>query len=164
MLFGYDDETQKFWVSDRDNHDDPICVTKGFINQDVHLVDYDEIAKARSSSYKPFPANNKYLTFDFSGYQAVDQTMIRDAIKETCDHMLNPPAQLLGINGIQKFSKEILKWKQFNTGKMKSAGMTNYFQIHKDGGTGGGIFRKMYGEFLIEAAPIMKNENLLTLG
>lgn len=78
--------------------------------------------------------------------------------------MLNPPAQLLGINGIKKFSKEILKWKQFSTSKLKTAGITNYFQINKDGGTGGGIFRKMYGEFLIEVAPIVNNECLFTLG
>lgn len=164
VLFGYDDSTQKFWLSDRDNHDYSIRVPKGQINQDYHLVNYDEIEKARSSSYRPFPANNKFLTFDFSGYKAVDKTIIQSAIKETCEIMLNPPAQLLGINGIKKFSKEILKWKHFSTNKLKTAGVTNYFQINKDGGTGGGIFRKMYGEFLIEVAPIVRNECLFTLG
>lgn len=78
--------------------------------------------------------------------------------------MLNPPAQLLGMNGIKKFSKEILKWEQFSTSKLKIAGITNYFQINQDGGTGGGIFRKMYGEFLIEVASIVKKEYLVTLG
>lgn len=164
VLFGYDDSAQKFWLSDRDNHDYPIRVPKGQINQDYHLVGYNEIEKARSSSYRPFPANNKFLTFDFSGYKAVDKTVIQDAIKETCEIMLNPPAQLLGIKGIKKMSKEILKWEKFNTSKLKTAGVTNYFQINKDGGTGGGIFRKMYGEFLIEVAPIVKNERLFTLG
>lgn len=164
VLFGYDDSTQKFWLSDRDNHDYPIRVPKGQIKQDYHIVDYKEIEKARSSAYRPFPANNKYLIFDFNGYKKVDKTMIQDAIKETCESMLNPPAQLIGINGIKKFSKEILKWKQFHTNKLKTAGITNYFQINKDGGTGGGIFRKMYGEFLIEVAPIVKNESLSTIG
>lgn len=164
VLFGYDDSTQKFWLSDRDNHDYPIRVPNGQINQDYHLVDYNEIEKARSSSYRPFPANNKFLTFDFRGYRPIDKLIIQSAIKETCEVMLNPPAQLLGINGIKKFSKEILKWKQFSTSKLKTAGVTNYFQINKDGGTGGGIFRKMYGEFLIEAAPIVKNECLFALG
>lgn len=164
VLFGYDDSTQKFWLSDRDNHDYPIRVPKGQINQDYHLVDYNEIEKARNSSYRPFPANNKFLTFDFKGYRPVDKIVIQSAIKETCKIMLNPPAQLLGINGIKKFSKEILKWKQFSTSKLKTAGVTNYFQINKDGGTGGGIFRKMYGEFLIEVAPIVNNEYLFTLG
>lgn len=164
VLFGYDDSTQKFWLSDRDNHDYPVRIPKGQINQDYHLVDYNEIEKARSSSYRPFPANNRFLAFDFTGYKEIDETMIQTAIKETCEIMLNPPAQLLGINGIKKFSKEILKWKNFNASKLKIAGITNYFQINQDGGTGGGIFRKMYGEFLIETAPIVKNECLVTLG
>lgn len=164
VLFGYDESIQKFWLSDRDNHDYPIRVPEGQINQDYHLVDYCEIEKARSSSHRPFPANNKYLTFDFGGYKAVDKTVLQSAVRETCEIMLNPPAQLLGINGIKKFSKEILKWKQFSMNKLKTAGITNYFQINKDGGTGGGIFRKMYGEFLIEAAPIAKNESFITLG
>lgn len=164
VLFGYDELTQKFWLSDRDNHDYPIQVPKGQINQDYHLVDYNEIEKARSSSYRPFPANNKFLIFDFKGYKEIDKAVIQSAINETCENMLNPPAQLLGINGIKKFSKEILKWKQFNINKLKVAGVTNYFQINKDGGTGGGVFRKMYGEFLIEAAPLMNNQSLFTLG
>lgn len=54
---------------------------------------------------------------------------------ETCNTMLYPPAQLLGINGILKFSKEILKWKQFSPDKLRLAGITNYFQIRADGGT-----------------------------
>ena len=164
VLFGYDDLRRKFWLSDRDNHDYSIRVPKGHINQDYHLVNYDEIEIARSSSYRPFPANNKFLTFDFSGYKAVDKTIIQSAIKETCEIMLNPPAQFLGINGIKKFSKEILKWKHFSPHELKIAGVTNYFQINKDGGTGGGIFRKMYGEFLMEVAPIVRNERLFTLG
>lgn len=164
VLFGYDESVKKFWLSDRDNDDYPIRVPEGQIHQDYHLVDDTEIEKARSSSHRPFPANNKFLTFDFTGYKAVDSTVIKEAIHETCETMLNPPAQLLGINGIMKFSKEILKWQQFNIDKLKTAGITNYFQINKDGGTGGGIFRKMYGEFLIEAAPLVKDEALFTIG
>ncbi len=164
VLFGYDDSTQNFWISDRDNHNYPIKSPIGKIAKDYHLVDYNEMEKARSSLYRPFPASNKFLTFDFKEYRAVNKTVLQFAIKETCNNMLNPPAQLLGINGIRKFSKEILKWKQFSTSKLKIAGITNYFQINKDGGTGGGIFRKMYGEFLVEASTIVNNEYLFTLG
>lgn len=78
--------------------------------------------------------------------------------------MLYPPAQLLGINGILKFSKEILKWKTFSPEKLRLAGITNYFQISADGGTGGGIFRKMYGEFLCECAPVFQDERLPKTG
>lgn len=41
--------------------------------------------------------------------------------------------------------------------------ITSYFQISKDVGTGGGIFHKMYGEFLIESVPIINDERLVVI-
>ncbi|KMZ55789.1 BtrH N-terminal domain-containing protein [Dorea sp. D27] len=164
VLFGYDDVRRKFWISDRDNHDHPIRVPAGQIAEDYHLVDYLELEKARSSSYRPFPANNKYLTFDFGGYKRPGKEVLREAIEETCQTMLNPPAQLLGINGIMKFSKEILKWEKFDSAKLRQAGIVNYFQIDEAGGTGGGIFRNMYGRFLTEAAHMLENDAIALLG
>lgn len=164
VLFGYDNELEQFWISDRDNHDYPIRTPFGEIAEDYHLVSYREMEQARSSTHRPFPAKNKYLLFDFHGYRQIDREILTEAITETCDTMLNPPAKLLGVNGILKFSTEILKWEKFNLDKMKLSGTTNYFQISKDGGTGGGIFRKMYGDFLIEAATILDNKNIAILG
>lgn len=103
VLFGFDDETRQYYLSDRDNHDFPIRVPYGQISNDYHLASYDEIEKARNSSFRPFPAKNKYLIFDFAGYNGIDKKTILEAIHETCLTMLNPPAQLLGINGIKKF-------------------------------------------------------------
>lgn len=164
VLFGYDDKTEKFWVSDRDHRDYPIRVPIGQVAKDYHLVDYQDIERARSSSFRPFPANNKYLIFNFAGYQPVQKEVLQEAIQETCETMLNSPAQLLGVSGIMKFAKEIKKWKQFDIAKLRNAGTTNYFQISHDGGTGGGIFRKMYGDFLIEAAPLLENDDILSIG
>lgn len=164
VLFGYDDDLEQFWISDRDNHDYPIRTPFGEIAEDYHLVNYQEVEQARSSVHRPFPAKNKYLLIDFQGYKQVDRKILTQAIAETCDTMLNPPAKLLGINGILKFSTEIIKWEKFNPDKLKLSGTTNYFQINKDGGTGGGIFRKMYGDFLIEAAAILDNENIAMAG
>ena len=77
---------------------------------------------------------------------------------------MNPPANLKGINGIAKFSKEIKKWDKFDDEKLKRAGTTNFFQLNADGGTGGGIFRKMYGRFIIEAAPTIGVSALEAIG
>lgn len=148
VLFGFEDEKRKFHVSDRDNSDYPIRTPKGLISEDFHLVDYQQMEKARSSNYRPFPANNKWLEFDFNSSQPVTAQIIIEAVKETCDTMLNPPAKLLGVNGINKFSEEVLKWSKFESFKVKLAGITNYFMISADGGTGGGTFRNMYGGFL----------------
>ena len=164
VLFGYDDEREVFYISDRDNHDFPIRTPHGQSAEDYHLVSYEELKKARTSTYRPFPAKNKYLEINFDGYQSPQKDVLVEAIQETCETMMNAPAKLLGLNGIHKFSKEILKWKNFSMEKRKRAGVTNYFQISKDGGTGGGIFRKMYGEFLMEAAPILNSSAVHKLG
>lgn len=164
VLFGYDDQQEVFYVSDRDNPDYPIRTPKGDIASDYHLVSYQEMEQARSSSFRPFPANNKYFEFDFSSYEEPQTDMIITAIKDTCESMLRPPAKLLGINGIVKFSQEIVKWKKFDQKKLQTAGITNYFQISKDGGTGGGIFRKLYGEFLLEADQLIPNRGLIAVG
>lgn len=164
VLFGYDDEQNIYFVSDRDHHDFPIRIPTGLTAQDYHLVEYQEMKQARTSTHRPFPANNKYLTFDFTNYKKIDKAILQEAIQETCETMLNPPAHLLGIQGILKFSKEIRKWKTFTPQKLKLSGTSNYFMIHEDGGTGGGIFRNLYGNFLIEAAPLLKNEKFIELG
>ena len=87
--------------------------------------------------------------FDFSNFKNADNAGIRQAIMAVCDKMLNPQARLKGICGIEKFGKEIIKWGSFDAAKLRTAAITNYFQISADGGTGGGIFRKMYGGFLL---------------
>ena len=164
VLFGYDDEERKFLVSDRDQHDALIYTPNGQIAEDFHMVDYDDIERARSSSFRPFPAKNKYLCIDLQGYRAVNQEVLREAILDTCESMLYPPAQLLGVCGILKFSREVCRWKAFSQKKRRLAGITNYFQIHEKGGTGGGMFRRMYGDFLKEAAGIWQNNRLVELG
>lgn len=164
VIFGYDNKIQKFYISDRDNSDYAIRTPNGYISKDYHLVDYKQVEMARNSNHRPFPANNKYLYINLDNYNQVTRDIIFSAIKETCNNMLNAPAQLLGLNGINKFSKEILKWNKFDKEKLKIAGITNYFMINADGGTGGGIFRKMYGDFLIQASNIINCEEMKQLG
>ncbi|MDV4150493.1 BtrH N-terminal domain-containing protein [Clostridium sp. AL.422] len=164
VIFGYDYENQNFYISDRDNSDYAIRTPKGNIAEDFHLVSYTQIETARSSNHKPFPSKNKYLDINFNEKTAITKSIIFAAINETCENMLNPPAQLLGLNGIKKFSKEVLKWDKFDNKKLNSVGITNYFQISADGGTGGGIFRKMYGDFLIQACDIVEIEEFKEIG
>ena len=164
VIFGYDDESKKFYISDRDNSDFSIRTPKGNISEDFHLVDYDQVENARNSNHRPFPAKNKYLDINFNEHTTISKSIIFSAINETCENMLNAPAQLLGLNGINKFSKEVLKWDKFDNEKLRVAGITNYFQISADGGTGGGIFRNMYGEFLIQSSDIVTIEEFKEIG
>lgn len=108
--------------------------------------------------------NSLKQVFDFYGFCGVTKDNLTASIKSVCDKMLNPPANLKGVNGIVKFSAEIKKWHKFDAEKLKRAGVTNYFQIEADGGTGGGIFRKMFGGFLLEAAYILQHVVLEDIG
>ncbi|WP_343208698.1 BtrH N-terminal domain-containing protein [Anaerolentibacter hominis] len=164
VIFGYDDENECYYVSDRDNHDYGIRTPAGTSSKDYHLVRYEDMKLARNSRHRPFPANNKYLEFDFSGFRPVTAAVIISAIKETCETMLDPPARLLGLNGIAKFAREIKTWNKFGSDKLRLAGITNYFQIHADGGTGGGIFRNMYGCFLLESDACLPGLGLAAVG
>jgi len=158
VVFGYDE--QFFYVSDRDNSDWKIYTPKGEIGSDFHKVTYEELEKARNSNFRPFPANNKWVEFDFSSAKEITKDLINRAIKINVDTMLNAPANLLGINGINKFAMGTKKWRKFDTSKKKLTGITNYFMISDKGGTGGGAFRKMYGNFLLEASEISKQVEL----
>ena len=164
VVFGYDENEQCFFVSDRDNSDCKIHTPKGEIGADYHKVPYKELEQARNSNFRPFPANNKWVDFDFSQANKITTDIIRQAIKINTDTMLNAPAHLLGINGINKFAKETKKWRRFDEDKKKLTGITNYFMISEKGGTGGGAFRKMYGEFLIEAAEKTKQKEFAKSG
>lgn len=164
VVIGYDDDNQKFYISDRDNSNYEIRTPVGYIHEDYHLVDYDEVRRARNSDFKPFPAHNKYLDIEIINPNPITKSLIFSAIDETCQNMLNAPAQLLGLNGIMKFSKEVLKWSKFDDVKLRNAAITNYFQISGDGGTGGGIFRKMYGEFLVESSQLISVNEFYDIG
>lgn len=164
VIFGYDDEKQCFYVSDRDHSDFPIRTPKGNIAQDYHCVSYAEMELARGSNHRPFPANFKYLQFSFDNYQGIQKEQVKQAIINTCNRMLHPEAKLKGVHGITKFANEMKSWAKFDPSKRKNAGITNYFQISKDGGTGGGIFRHLFGEFLQETYPYLHNDSIYEIG
>ncbi|MGL4697886.1 BtrH N-terminal domain-containing protein [Enterococcus larvae] len=164
IIYGFDDTEKVFYLSDRDNSDYSIQTPNGPSQQDYHLISYDDLALARGSKHRPFPANNKSIRFDFSSYQSPKKECLVTAITHTLEKMLYPEARLKSIQGIEKFSKQVISWKNFDDDKLRTAGATNYFQINKDGGTGGGIFRSLFGRFLIEAAPILEEHRLETIG
>ncbi len=125
-------------------------------------VTLEQLRKARSSTFKPFPPRNTYLGFDFSNFYEPDARDIFSAIRQTTDSLLNPPIKNLGVKGLRHASKELLKWPDMFNDHDLRMNLFNIYIFVETGGTGGGCFRYMYSRFLKEAAEITKNKDLLS--
>jgi hypothetical protein len=147
VVGGYDPETQAVLIADRD--------------QPLHPVPWEDLTKARGSKFKPFPPMNVWFTFDFSEKRQPTSDEIREAIGEVCATMLEGPISNIGVRGIRKAAKKVLEWpKIMNDEGIRWACFNTYIFIDAEGGTGGGIFRYMYGRFLEQSAEVMGDKRL----
>lgn len=138
VVAGYQPEASQVFIADRDGL--------------LHPVLLSDLAQARNSRFKPFPPKNTWFEFDFSHAHPIDEIDIRLAIKETSEKMLYPPISSLGVKGIYKAAQRIPHWVEF-LGKhdLQAAASSGYIYIDSIGGTGGGLFRYMYSDFLHES-------------
>ena len=146
---GYDPQTDEVTIADRD--------------ATPYTVSLEQVSLARNSTYKPFPPQNAWMEYDFSGFHQSEKETLRKAILECTQAMLNPPIKNMGIKGILTTKKRIQDWpKVLEKDQIESACKNTALYIRADAGTGGGLFRWMYAIFLQEAADILKNKNLNT--
>jgi len=132
-------------------------VKKGFLAP----ISREQLRKARSSPFKPFPPKNLRLDFDFSGFHRPRANSIVDAIRQMLDAQLRPPIRNFGVRGMRHTADELLKWPdQFSDHELRMQLFSLYVFI-EIGGTGGGCFRPMYARFLSEAAEVTRNSALI---
>ena len=148
---GYDPDSRTVLVADRDS--------------ELYSMTLDELEQARGSTYKPFPPQHQWFTFDFGQKRMPTPDETWQAIRETTANMLNGPISNFGVRGIRKAHKETLKWpKKMDEEALRWACFNNFIFIDAEGGTGGGIFRYMYGRFLKEAAQIIGDDRIASCG
>ena len=78
---------------------------------------------------------------------------LRAAIRRNADAMLTPPIKNIGVKGIALAGQRIPTWIQKSGYPQKCLQVTA--DIWERGGTGGGLFRKMYSAFLAEAGQLL---------
>jgi hypothetical protein len=123
-------------------------------------ISLEQLRKARSSRFKPFPPKHLNLEFDFSEFCSPGAEQIASSIEQAADANLDPPIKNLGVEGLRHTASQILKWPAlFKDGELRM-NLFNLYIFFEIGGTGGGCFRFMYSRFLQEGARITGNSAL----
>jgi len=144
------------------NEDKGIAYIADTMFKDLQTATLKELEDARSSTFKPFPPENKWVTFEFPPKLASVEAAIRKAITRTARDMLYPPIRNLGVKGINHFASEIVKWPKLFPPENEPGRQLyemGYIMMEEDG-TGGGLFRYLYSRFLKEAGELLNIKEL----
>ena len=102
----------------------------------------------------PMSSKNLYYTLTKTDKKFDLKTAILTSIRNNAKDYLNPPITNIGYKGIQKTSKEIIKWFD------KSIDIENEFKasamMMEKAGTDGALFRNLYRDFLKESYELVK--------
>lgn len=143
VVCGYDPQARMALVADRD--------------ESLHPVPLQALAQARGSTFQPFPPQHTWYRFDFRTARPIDPAGCLQAIGECAAGMLHPPITNLGVKGIRKAAQRVRQWPQAigDEAMLRGACISAGIMIDARGGTGGGLFRAMYGRFLDEVAGLV---------
>jgi len=141
VVFGLDEARDEVYIYDR-----------GKKSVTVSIAD---LAKARGSKYPPFPPKHRLLKIKYPAKIGDLKEVIKESIRECCQNMLRPPIKNIGLAGMEKWSKLVVKWPEQFRGINLLGALMNGFIYIETGGTGGNAFRSMYAHFLEEASSII---------
>ncbi len=141
VVFGLDEARDEVYIYDRGRN--PVTVSIA------------DLARARGSKYPPFPPKHRLLKIKYPAEIGNLEEGIKAGIRECCQTMLKPPIKNIGLAGMGKWAKLVVKWPEQFKGVNLLGALMNGFIYIEIGGTGGSAFRLMYARFLEEASSII---------
>ncbi len=136
VVYGVDEDADTVYISDRAKRGVTVTV--------------DELKRARASKFPPWPPQHAIFDFSLPSQLTITQNMVREALHQTVEGMRNPPIRNIGLKGIQKWAKLILKWPDLFHGEQLWQALYQGFIYIETGGTGGSAFRPMFTRYLRE--------------
>lgn len=124
----------------------------------VHTTNLGNFQEGRAAK-GPMSSKNKLFVITEPPLVKDHSTVTIKAIKNNCKNYLSPPIKNFSHLGILKTAETITSWA--------SRFSNNLHLLHRvgiiidKGGTGGGLFRKMYGDFLGECSELLSSSDLL---
>ena len=141
VVFGLDEERDEVYIYDRGRNSVTVSIA--------------DLARARGSKFPLFPPKHRLLKISYPSKVGNLEEGIKESIRECCKNMLKPPIKNIGLAGIEKWAKVVVKWPDEFTGMNLLGALMNGFIYIEIGGTGGSAFRSMYARFLEEASLII---------
>lgn len=142
----------------------------GYDEEYAYLVDTRQqggFVKSKLSNFAlarsekgPMSSNNLSFIIENIGKEFELKSAIINAIKLNAENYLNPPIKNISYLGIEKASNEIIKWFK-NSNSIKEE-FSLCAMLMEKAGTGGALFRNLYGDFLLESYEILGNKKIKT--
>lgn len=111
-------------------------------------VPIPQLIQARASTYKPFPPKNRWFELEFLDHSEPDKKAIMAIIGRNALEMLNANLRNLGVGGIYYFANCLEYWKVHYSRKEIQETSRIAYEAIENNGTGSGLFRYMYADFL----------------
>jgi hypothetical protein len=145
-------------------YDDTHALIADNDRETIQRCSHASLRAARSASGFPLPAMNVTFEIDWPATIPPLASMIAPALRDTVRWMHAPHgapaaifgAETFGLAALDRFEQELTAWR---AGPPREAAMLLWIAIEK-GGTGGGLFRRLFRDFLGEANALVPSPAL----